>query len=78
MNPVQDELHMVSCTLAPFFFKSGEFKDKITGIGWRVAYNTDQHFIINDVEIYVSLLGSVEMTNPRDLKERIQKKIKED
>lgn len=75
MLPVKDELQLVSCTLSPFYFENGEFKNNIKGLGWKVAYNTDQYFIINDIEIYVSLLGSVEMTNPRDLKDRIKSKI---
>jgi hypothetical protein len=75
IRPVNDELQLVSCTLSPFHFKNGEFQNKITGIGWRVAFNTDQYFIIHDIEIYVSLIGVVEMTNPKDLQERIIKKI---
>jgi hypothetical protein len=76
INPVKNELQRVSCKLSLFYFRNGQLLDHISGIGWRVAYNTDEYFA-NDVEIYVSLSGIIEMTNPRDLVERIDRKTNE-
>ena len=74
IHPVKNELQKVSCKLHLFRFKKGQFTNYYNGFGWKVAYNTEQYFT-HDVNIYVSIFGEVEMTNPTDLKERIQRQI---
>ncbi len=74
--PVKSELHLVSCRPYVLRFKDGHPIGSITGIGWRVAYNTDRCFITHDLEIYSSLLGKIMSTNPIDLKNRIKGEVR--
>ena len=76
IQPVNDELHLISCRPCRLFFEDGHPVSKTTGIGWRVAYNTDEYFIIQDIEIYTSLTGKIVATNPTDLKSRIRDRSK--
>jgi hypothetical protein len=76
ITPEKTELHMVSCRPFILQFKEGRPIASITGIGWRVAYNTDRCFIIGDVEVYTSLTGKIIATNPIDLKSRVKAGVK--
>jgi hypothetical protein len=76
IEPVKDELQLVSCQPCRLFFEDGHPVSKTTGIGWRVAYNTDKYFIINDIEVYTSLTGKIVATNPTDLQNRIRDRSK--
>jgi len=75
MEPVKDELQLVSCQPYRLFFEDGHPVSKATGIGWRVAYNTDKCFS-NDIEVYTSFTGKIVATNPTNLKSRIRDRRK--
>lgn len=76
VSPEKTELQMMSCRPYILHFKDGRPIDSTTGIGWRVAYNTDKCFITHDVEIYTSLTGKIIATNPIDLKSRLKPGVK--
>ena len=69
--PVSHELKRAGCYLSLFKFKNGKFTEEYSSVGWKVLYDTDETYS-NYVEIYLSLSGLIEMTNPRDLVERIK------
>ena len=76
IEPVKGELQLVGCRPCRLQFEDGHPVSKTTGIGWRVAYNTDKYFIINDIEVYTSLTGKIVATNPTNLKSRIRNRSK--
>jgi hypothetical protein len=74
MAPTKPDFALVECNLSAHFFKDGRPIDKITGVGWKVLFDTDKYFT-NPLEVYVSITGEIVATNPTDLRERIERKL---
>lgn len=75
IKPANDEIVFNKIGFSPsIYFDSNDSPEKYTN-NWRVSYCPRNGFCCFPIEVYVSLLGTIVLINPRNLKEKISKKL---
>jgi len=77
ISPIKSKLFEEGITFKPYFYFSQSDPLEYYVASWIVRYSPRQGFAGSPIEIYVSILGNIKLTQPRDLKKRIEQMVKE-